>query len=93
LLLNVNLSLKLADTVIPHSKKDGTGFGFSGKTRTEVLENLIAAVKTTKSFYERKPEKFKTLQHRAIQQRFLWQEGAKKYIELLYEPILKMNTD
>jgi starch synthase len=82
----------LVDTVIPYSKKGGTGFGFDGLNHKEILQNLIKTVKEAKLFFEQKPDKFKTLQHHAFQKRFLWSDSAREYIEKLYEPALKITT-
>jgi starch synthase len=78
----------LVDTVIPFSDANGTGFGFDGSTREEVLRNLIKAVKEAKIFYEQEQDNFRQLQRRGFNQRFLWSETAQEYIEKLYKPAL-----
>ena len=77
----------LADTVIPYYEADGTGFGFDGTTREEVLWSLLGAVKTARDLYTDNPEAFRRLQRNGFNERFTWDASAKAYIEKLYEPV------
>ncbi len=74
----------LVDTVIPYTDPAGTGFGFDGATRHEVLDNLIGATREALRLYTQAPERFRELQRRGFQQRFLWSRAAREYIEKLY---------
>ena len=78
----------LVDTVIPHTQPDGTGFGFDGDTREEVLLNLIHSVREALALFRDHREDFKALQRRGYAQRFLWSTSANEYIEKLYRPVL-----
>jgi starch synthase len=78
----------LVDTVSPHTCPDGTGFGFDGATRKEVLQNFLVTVKEALDLYTVRPKAFRRLQRRGFNQRFLWSTAAKEYVEKLYEPVL-----
>ena len=78
----------LVDTVTPHTKRNGTGFGFDGDTREEVLRNLITVTSEAKSFYDDNPGEFAKLQRRGFNKRFLWEQAADNYITQVYEPAL-----
>jgi starch synthase len=78
----------LVDTVTPHTKRNGTGFGFDGDTREEVLRNLIMVTAEAKSFYDANPVEFAKLQRRGFNKRFLWEKAADDYITQVYEPAL-----
>lgn len=82
----------LVDTVRPHTGADGTGFGFDGSTKVEVLYNLISTVKEALKFYTEKKDEFKQLQRRGFCERFLWPTAAKEYIEKLYKPAISENV-
>ncbi len=79
----------LVDTVKPHTKRNGTGFSFDGKTREEVLKGLVKSVRDALALYKKKKEAFKRLQKRGFKERFLWSVSARKYVEELYLPALK----
>lgn len=79
----------LVDTVKPHTKRNGTGFGFDGATRDEVLHELINTVCEALAMYKYKKDAFKQLQKRGFKERFLWSTSAKKYVKELYLPALK----
>lgn len=79
----------LVDTVIPHDSPNGTGFGFDGYAKKEVLYNLINCVKDALKMYTQDKNAFKQLQRRGFNTRFLWSTSANKYIKELYEPVLK----
>ncbi|SRR6266404_222766 len=78
----------LVDTVRPHTDADGTGFGFDGSTRDEILHNLINTIIEAREFYTEKNEDFTGIQRRGFNERFLWSTTAKEYIGKLYEPAL-----
>ncbi len=78
----------LVDTVKPHIDADGTGFGFDGSTRDEILHNLISTVIEAREFYTEKNEDFARIQRRGFDRRFFWSATAKEYIEKLYKPAL-----
>lgn len=78
----------LVDTVRSFTATNGTGFGFDGSTKAEVLKNFIGTVKETLNFYTNKKVDFKQLQRRGFNERFLWSEAAKEYMEKLYKPAM-----
>ena len=78
----------LADTVRPHTQTLGTGFGFDGRTRKEVLENLVAAAGEAALLYGQNRGRFQDLQRNGFYERFLWASSAEKYIKELYEPAM-----
>ncbi len=78
----------LVDTVRPHTSPDGTGFGFGGRTRDEILRNFINTVREALSLYKENQVTFRELQHRAFRERFLWSDATKKYIKNLYAPLI-----
>ena len=78
----------LVDTVRPHTDADGTGFGFDGSTRDEILHNLINTIIEARDFYTEKNKDFMGIQRRGFNERFLWSTTAKEYIGKLYEPAL-----
>lgn len=85
----VRLTGGLKDTVIPHTEENGTGFGFDGATRSEVLRNLIGAVREARDFYFGQPQAFRALQERAFAQRFPWADSVQRYINDLYLPLVR----
>ncbi|MBN1421620.1 MAG: glycogen synthase [Planctomycetes bacterium] len=78
----------LADTVVPHTRPDGTGFGFDGADRRAVLRNLIGAVREASRIHATDGPRFRDIQRNAFWKRFLWKTSAKRYIEEVYNPIL-----
>jgi len=72
----------LADTVLPHDREGGTGFGFDGPSREALLENLLAAVREAVRLYFEAPQAFLDLQSNAYWQRFTWSAAAKEYLSL-----------
>ncbi len=78
----------LADTVRPHTDASGTGFGFDGHSREEVLNNLIGVVNEARQLYTQNRTGFHGLQRSGFYERFLWASSAGEYIEKLYEPAL-----
>ena len=79
----------LVDTVRPHTDVDGTGFGFGGSTREELLWNLIRAVLDAQKLYTEGKEDFRRLQKNGFNERFLWSDAARAYKERLYLPALQ----
>jgi starch synthase len=78
----------LADTVVSHHSPRGTGFGFDGSTREEVLDNLLRTVREALSLYRFDPDGFRRLQRNAFFSRFRWDDSGSEYLEKLYRPIL-----
>ena len=78
----------LVDTVKSHEDPSGTGFGFDGRTREDVLRKLIDAVQQAVAIYATNKDAFRKMQWRAFNERFLWSASAKEYIRKLYEPAL-----
>ncbi len=78
----------LVDTVIPHYEDGGTGFGFDGTSREEVLWSLLGIVKTARDLYAHNKEAFRALQQNGFNTRFTWDASAKEYVETLYQPVL-----
>ena len=72
----------LKDTVIPYKQSGGTGFGFSGNSRNKILQNLLLSVSEAVNLYYNEPERFDKIRQEAFNQRFLWSDSAKKYIEM-----------
>ncbi len=72
----------LRDTVQPGIN----GFGFTGATLYEQVNNLAAALKEALHLRATEPEKWKTLCKAAAEARFLWSNSAKLYLEKLYTP-------
>ncbi len=79
----------LVDTVRDHKREDGTGFGFDGGSRDEILRNQIQMVKEAIYLYKNNPARFRQMQHRGFNERFLWPDTARRYIRELYEPALR----
>ena len=77
----------LVDTVTPYYEADGTGFGFDGISREEVLWSLLGAVKTARNLYRHNPDAFRRLQRNGFNKRFTWNASANLYIEDLYKPV------
>lgn len=78
----------LVDTVRPHNRPDGTGFGFDGSTASDVLINLIGAVHEARGMFSANKSAFRDLQQRGYAERFRWSTSAKAYIQSIYEPVL-----
>jgi starch synthase len=79
----------LVDTVKSHKDtSSGTGFGFDGETREEVLRKLIDTVQQVLQFYTNNKDEFQKMQWRGFNERFFWSTSAKEYIKHLYEPVL-----
>jgi len=78
----------LADTVKPHTQAKGTGFGFDGSTRREVLQNLISCVREALELYKNHKKRFHALQLNGFRERFLWASSAGEYIEKIYGPVM-----
>jgi len=70
----------LADTVDQYDEEtgEGTGFGFDTLTPRAIFDTVGWAVWT---WYNR-PEHIRSMQVRAMQRRFSWQESAARYLEL-----------
>jgi len=78
----------LVDTVTPHYEPGGTGFGFDGATREEVLWSLLGAVKAARDLYFHNKDAFRQLQRNGFNMRFTWEIAAKAYVEKLYNPVM-----
>ncbi|MGC1378131.1 MAG: glycogen/starch synthase [Anaerolineales bacterium] len=78
----------LLDTVKPYTDSDGTGFGFDGSRRDEVLTNLIKAVIDARDYYQQDKPGFEQLLRRGFRTRFSWAQSAREYIQKLYEPVM-----
>ena len=74
----------LVDTVKPHTDPAGTGFGFDGANRDEILVNLIAVAREAVHMYFEMPSEFRDLQRRGFAQRFLWENSAQQYVHQMY---------
>ena len=74
----------LVDTVKSHTDPNGTGFGFDGATRSQLLANLIDAVIQARDLYMEDMAAFRQLQRRGFSERFLWSDTAERYIDELY---------
>lgn len=82
----------LADMVKPYTRRNGTGFGFNGATRDDLLHAFIKTVHEAFTMYKSHGEAFKQLQKRGFRERFVWSTSAKKYIDELYLPALKRSS-
>lgn len=78
----------LADTVRPHTDERGTGFGFNGAKREEILRNLIRTAMEARDLWMNRKDRFQELQRNGFNTRFLWSDTAKEYIDKLYLPVL-----
>ena len=78
----------LVDTVIPHTEKSGTGFGFGGDTREDILRNLVDCVAQAQSLRHTDPDRYQAIQRNGFKARFEWEDSATRYIEELYETAL-----
>lgn len=76
----------LVDTVIPHTRPNGTGFGFGGDTKESILRNLITCVQDAHLYYSHQSPGFRELQKRGFITRFLWSNTAREYVEYMYNP-------
>jgi starch synthase len=74
----------LVDTVKPHSDPSGTGFGFDGSSRDDILQNLIFVAREAVGTFADAPASFRTLQRRGFNERFVWANAAKEYIAKMY---------
>jgi len=78
----------LVDTVVPHTNPSGTGFGFDGANRREILENLVAVAQEAVRFYSNDVIGFRQLQRRGFAARFQWNASAGQYVRSVYEPLM-----
>lgn len=76
----------LVDTVAPHTSPSGTGFGFDGTSRREILDRLIAVAREAVELRSTAPDRFRELQRRGFGERFLWRDAAIEYVRKMYEP-------
>ena len=74
----------LVDTVKPHTSPLGTGFGFDGASRREILQNLIDLAREAVRLRVDEPEEFRSLQRRGYAERFVWERSADEYIRRVY---------
>ncbi|MFT3893411.1 MAG: glycosyltransferase [Anaerolineales bacterium] len=78
----------LVDTVRPYTDINGTGFGFDGTNRRDVLAHLIQAVIEARDYFQCAGDPFKKVIRRGFDERFSWEDSAMQYIQALYEPVL-----
>jgi starch synthase len=74
----------LVDTVRPHTDAAGTGFGFDGANRPEILRNLIDIARESVRLHHDEPDRFRILQRRGYAERFVWENSAREYIRRMY---------
>ncbi len=74
----------LKDTVIQYNQANGTGFGFDGQTREEVLQSLIHYAHVALDYYRDDKAGFSRLQENDFNERFLWSDAAKRYVNEMY---------
>jgi starch synthase len=79
----------LVDTVTDFREPGGTGFGFDGSSRENVLRNMLQSVRDAVDLHARNRDRFKVLQENGFKTRFLWSDAAKQYIENMYLPVMK----
>lgn len=78
----------LADTIVDcELKNDGNGFSFKDYSSKELVKTINRAVK----YYNTKPNEWKQLVIRALDQDFSWKKSAEKYIDIYNKAILKIN--
>jgi len=78
----------LADTVINYDNRDadmGTGFVFQWEESQAVLGTLRWAIQT----YHQRPDAWRRLQRRAMEQDFSWSNSAQQYIAMYRRAISK----
>ncbi len=78
----------LVDTVRPHSSEEGTGFGFDGESREQVLSNLVQVVRDAVTIMRDDAGVFQDIQRRGFDERFQWDVSASKYLYDVYEPLM-----
>jgi starch synthase len=78
----------LIDTVVPHTDASGTGFGFDGTNRRDILENLLAVARDAVRLHSDDRSAFRRLQRRGFGARFLWTASAEQYVASLYALIM-----
>ncbi|MBN2056569.1 glycogen synthase [bacterium] len=78
----------LADTVIPWPEPASTGFMFDGAGGEALLRNLIETIKQARDAYYQDKARFSGLQWRGFQQRFTWDEAARRYLDDVYLKVL-----
>jgi starch synthase len=81
----------LLDTVKPikfHTENDGTGFGFDGVNRHDVLSNLVETVTNARDYYQQERQDFEQVLRRGFKERFDLRQSAMEYIQNLYEPVM-----
>ena len=79
----------LAETVIDYNmdNNEGTGFSFTEYSPDALYE----AVKRALKVYNERPDEWKKLVSRALALDFSWDRSSRKYEEVYYEAICKMN--
>lgn len=70
----------LLDTV----ENNKNGFVFKGKNLREQAINMLDACKTILNLYDTHPEQLQKISRQAAEERFLWSDVVKDYIESLY---------
>ncbi len=79
----------LVDTVKSYTHHGGTGFGFDGSTKHEVLKNLINAVMTARDLWNNQQDVYSKLQWNGFNARFRWSDSAESYLRNIYEKLLR----
>lgn len=73
----------LKDTVTDITQADATGIVFTQPS----CEQLLTAIRRGLLFYHEDPSKFRSVQIRAMETKFLWQDSAKEYVKI-YEKMV-----
>ncbi|MDD5086217.1 MAG: glycogen/starch synthase [Candidatus Nanoarchaeia archaeon] len=77
----------LVDTVKDYKLNNGTGFGFDGTSRDNLLSSLIITAISSFFFHKNEKDMFRKIQYNCFKKRFLWEDTAKEYIKKIYEPL------
>ena len=75
----------LKDTVEPYNEFENTGTGFSFKEYN--AHDMLHVIRYAYEIYNERPEQWKAMMKRAMEQNFSWDASAREY-EKMYEEIL-----